>query len=684
MSARFLAMGWRWIVAGLALGVAVGWLVGWRHGVVRRAQATVMALGPATAAGVGESVAAARNVAEVQAAALRSWPCLEQATRTAPDAVQQALAYELAQGQQPPLALRRRLKVTAGADTGLVTLALESSHVDAACALVNAVVDAHVARQRDGQLQTRAILAREISGELARQQAALAAAEQRHAAFLRDHPSASAGLGAAAVADHRLADLQQAAARAETEAALAQAEAAIVRAHIEATPPGSRLPMPHADEASQRQVAAIRERADAASLQLRQLLAEVTAVHPAAAQLRRSAEELRAEADAAADRLSQTVLRAKEQEAKRRQLLVGTWMQRLSDERRRLADADPELAEGQALEAAVLRARRLVDGLYERQHALGLEGRIDAQGAGARSVAVLERATQQASPVVASMAGAVAAGGFAGVLAGALLAFIRVALRPRAAGGADLEGIAPLLAQAPLWNGGEDVADALRTPAMAQSGLLLHTALASVAASPRVVLLAPLARDPWLQGAAATLAATAAAGGRATMLFDADRRHRDAHSPFPRSASLEPGGRSGGTGRAQPGRAGLCVQGVAAHGDGLEGHAALAAALRALEAARRDHDFVVVDAPPLRDGAVMQVLAAHSDGVVLLLRQGCLLSEVEEAVRRLARCGITVLGAWLHGPDRVRASESTRPRAAAMATSPEPGPAAALRSGGPA
>lgn len=68
-----------------------------------------------------------------------------------------------------------------------------------------------------------------------------------------------------------------------------------------------------------------------------------------------------------------------------------------------------------------------------------------------------------------------------------------------------------------------------------------------------------------------------------------------------------------------------------------------------LTQARKSHDTVIVDAPPLLSGADAAVLAAQSDGTLLVLRHGrTITDQLRCAVDRLAAVDATVVGAVLN------------------------------------
>jgi hypothetical protein len=69
-----------------------------------------------------------------------------------------------------------------------------------------------------------------------------------------------------------------------------------------------------------------------------------------------------------------------------------------------------------------------------------------------------------------------------------------------------------------------------------------------------------------------------------------------------------------------------------------------------LDAARREDDVVLVEAPPI-GGSDAQTLASWSDGVIVAFRPGeTLRAELADAVHQLERVGATVLGSVVVEP----------------------------------
>ena len=193
---------------------------------------------------------------------------------------------------------------------------------------------------------------------------------------------------------------------------------------------------------------------------------------------------------------------------------------------------------------------------------------------------------------------------------------------------------------------------ALEEAVSAARTMLLHTAETD---GVKVVLVTSAVAGEGKSTLAAHLAASLAGAGRATLLIDCDLRKPSLHEVM--EAAAAPGvcevvrrevsvlDAIQATGHER-----LSVV-AAGHPDGDAFRRVAQDGARQLFAtARRQYDFVVVDASPVLPVADALVFAQQADAVILSVRSGkSQLHRVHEAARKLGRLGVRVLGAVVCG-----------------------------------
>jgi len=151
---------------------------------------------------------------------------------------------------------------------------------------------------------------------------------------------------------------------------------------------------------------------------------------------------------------------------------------------------------------------------------------------------------------------------------------------------------------------------------------------------------------------ALNIAIAAAQDGRHPLLIDADERARGLTRLA--GANGQPGITDLGNGTATTDVVGSwgMIDGTklpfVAAGTELDGSTAgyfrSASFKTALASLASDRDIVIIDAPPIMSAAETTDLAAEADGVILVVRQGAPLSDLDDARQRISMSGTPILG----------------------------------------
>ena len=676
----------RWLVLGGALLAAgLGLVYAQVRGTVWRAQSVIFVARTSPLDSSSDAAGAQflpRNYANTQAELLRSTPVLS-AALARPGLSDNPVFTE--PGNELSW-LKRKLSVNVGNQDDLITVTLDSPLREAACDVVNAVVDSYRAIQAGNEQDTDAVVLARLRGELERAEADLQARQDALVEFMKANPGVRLHTDTDVGAD-QLRQLYAALTQAGIDALQAKAtwRCAAQLAH---DPELLRqIPMldsgdviaPRGESADAHQLEALRSlrlqllsdssastAARFRELQSRrtQLLAQVSPQHPAVVEVERDLAALArgvATDDPAAglqksiDELEHSV---SEGEAQFAAAYVSALEQRYhsavesQDDLKReiearetaLVELEPRQTECRLLETKLDRARKLADLLYERISELDVDDQAgDAQSA-ARDSLIFEYATPEGAVIASSKTAVVAVALLLGALLGALGAWTRALVDQRLRTADDVAPLLPVLATVPrftpspegavpTWTASPEFADAMRS---------LRMALTSGARGERskVIQVGSAEPDDGKSLVAAGLGIAMAQAGQRTLVIDAD---------FHRPAQARLFGLSSEEGLAQLLQSGpsavapvateveglsILVSGPAPHNlDELLGGPRLGAALKELA---RHYDCIVVDSPPLLMNTDGQAVATSCAETLLVVRSG-------KTTRRLAQAALRAI-----------------------------------------
>jgi capsular exopolysaccharide synthesis family protein len=624
-----LAFLWRgrWIIALCTL-LGAGGGVGYaqRRGTIYRARSVLYVQHEAPVLGTEVSVwLQSRNYANTQAALLRSTPVLEAALA----ATGAEIAPLFGDSHNLMTWTRRHLAVTVGTEDDLITVSLDAVEAEAACRLVNAVVDAYLAFRTRTQRQAASGVLTDLKAELARYEGELRDVQREQVEFLTAHRGVSAVRESATVQTERLREINAALTRAELDAMQADAAWQAAARQAEAPDPLQRLALPGVDAALQRATIETLQRLQELRAQRLQLLADVTLEHPSVRQVDGVIAGLERQVDAETRHVAQAHVAGLEQRRRAAQGLCTDLAARVREQEQLMHSIDPAQAEYRGLEIRFERARKIADALYERIRSIDINENIGETERPQLNALVYDYANAAGSMVASSKTSIAALAVGAGALCGVLLAWLRVALDQRLRDPADVAGYLPLLATVPRVR--VDRRDALRTwarsPEFAATMLALRTVLhfGQRGASNRTLqVVAPRAGD----GAsliAAGLGIALAQSGQRTLLVDADLGRAAQAALF--GAGHEPGLRHVLAGRAAAADVIVAtpIEGLDLLPAGSRGVALpdlldatrLQTTLRQIAGA---YDRVLIDSPPLLDAVDGRIVAAVSDGSLLVVR----------------------------------------------------------------
>ena len=676
----------RWLVlAGALLAAGLGLVYAQVRGTVWRAQSVIFVARTSPldrASDAADAQFLPRNYANTQAELLRSTPVLSAALArpglkdnpvfTEPD---NELSW-----------LKRKLAVNVGNQDDLITVTLDSPLREAACDVVNAVVDSYREIQAGNEQGTDAVVLARLRGELERAEADLQARQDELVEFMKANPGVRLHTDTDVGAD-QLRQLYSALTQAGIDALQAKAtwRCAAQLAH---DPELLRqIPMldsgdviaPRGESADARQLEALRSLrlqllSDASAstaarfreLQSKrtQLLAQVSPQHPAVAEVERDLEALKrgvATDDPAAglqksiDDLERSVsageaqfaaayVSALEQRYHSAVEREDDLKQEIAAREAALVELEPRQTECRLIETKLDRARKLADMLYEKISAMDVDDQAGDSRSVARESLIFEYATPEGAVIASSKVAVVAVAILLGALLGALAAWTRALVDQRLRTADDVAPLLPVLATVPrfapspegavaTWTASPEFADAMRS---------LRMALSSGARAERskVIQVGSAEPDDGKSLVAAGLGIAMAQAGQRTLVIDAD---------FHRPAQARLFGLGGDEGLAQLLQNGLsAVAPVATEVEGLSvlpsgptprnldellGGPRLGAALK--ELARR-YDCIVVDSPPLLMNTDGQAVATSCAETLLVVRSG-------KTTRRLAQAALRAI-----------------------------------------
>ncbi|MHB8532096.1 MAG: P-loop NTPase, partial [Solirubrobacteraceae bacterium] len=250
-------------------------------------------------------------------------------------------------------------------------------------------------------------------------------------------------------------------------------------------------------------------------------------------------------------------------------------------------------------------------------------------------------------------------GGLVGLLLGLGLASVRERLDRRIRSDADAaEALGlPLLGELPritrrLRSLGAVDRHAILRVADPYRRLASSVAVASKSSDYRRILITSPAPKEGKSTVAAHLALSLAQDGQGTVLLDCDLHRPTQHGAFPDAPSY--GDVLEGTNGSLPASTQIqpCLRIVAAGAIESEGSLGVRGPefLSAITASSAEHDWVLLDSPPVLSTADVGALALHSDAAILVIAAGR--TREDDALAALAalnRLGVTVLGVVLFG-----------------------------------
>jgi capsular exopolysaccharide synthesis family protein len=676
----------RWLVlAGALLAGGLGFVYAQVRGTVWRAQSVIFVARTSPLDRAGDAAGAQflpRNYANTQAELLRSTPVLAAALERPglrDNPVFQEPGNELAW-------LKRKLSADVGNQDDLITVTLDSPLREAACDVVNAVVDSYRAIQAGNEQGTDAVVLARLRGELERCEADLQARQDELVEFMKANPGVRLHTDTDVGAD-QLRQLYAALTQAGIDALEAKAtwRCAAQLAHDPELL--RRIPMldsgdviaPRGESAEARQLEALRSLrlqllSDASAstaarfreLQARriQLLSQVSPQHPAVAEVERDLAALKRGEPAgdAVSGLQQDIdlleRSVSEGEAQFAAAYVSALEQRyhsaverqddlqreITEREAALVDLEPRQTACRLLETKLDRARKLADLLYERISELDVDDQAGDLQTSATDSLIFEYATPEGAVVASSKSAVVAVSILLGALLGALAAWTRALVDQRLRTAEDLAPLLPVLASVPRFTPSPEgaVASWTASPEFADAMRSLRMALSSGARGQRskVIQVGSPESDDGKSLVTAGLGIAMAQAGQRTLVVDAD---------FHRPAQARLFGLSGEEGLSQLLQSGVsAVSPLATEVEGLSvlpsgplprnldellGGPRLGAALK--ELARR-YDCIVIDSPPLLMNTDGQAVATSCGETLLVIRSG-------QTTRRLAQAALRAI-----------------------------------------
>ncbi len=654
-----LRRGW-WLVAATAiLGTGLGYWHTKRRGSVWRASSLVYVERdrPSLVGDPSVSFASgARNYADTQQLLMISAPQLAASLALARQDA--AWSEDVFQGSMNAIAwLKKNLLANAGQDDGTIQLRLDSPHRDAACVMLNAVVDSFV-RFHEEQAQTSTgATYRQLTREKDRLDGEYAAKLQaiRELAAPQGQAGGRTPQEVAWDAWQRLGnELSLAEAEARTAAQLWQSakdfgdDPEALRQLLPVFGGGTTLPAP---TASRRELEAQHAAA----------VAEFSAEHPTVLALERAIAEL----DAQEQRLATQYVAALARRAtmlEQRHASLSSRSEQLEAEIARLVDTDAQRDLLTAEAEQIREALQTVGSLMQNVN-LG-------DVSGAATVHVLERASPDNSLDVSNSLLRIAALGLVGLIAGLGLAWVRGLMdqRIRDESSALALGL-PLLGVLPRQSRRHSVSAAARLseePADREAFRRLSAAVEQhlPTTSPRTLLVAAVDDPASAHLAAAALGVTFARQRRSTLVIDTDLDNPQQHRLLEAAqshglAALIDGNPTAGQ-----------VSETAIHGLHLLGESQPLAHTTTLHAGdlqrvrqelSQEYDMIIVVTAPTASSATAAVLAPATDAIVLCVHaQKTPTPAARRGVEDLRRAGATRLGTVLDGVPRPRSASSSR------------------------
>ena len=596
-----------------------------------------------------------QNYLHTQAELLRSTPILSAALNVA--GVRQFAMFE---GIADPLSYLKRegLTVSVGRHDDLIRLSSMSPNSTQAAALVNAVIEAYVVYQTRTQQSTSDKILQILYAEKAKREAELSERSAALARFRQQHPISAmkaAGVNATMIELERLAT-------AVTEARVARSRTEIELSQLENLAEADNIPCEAAHGEGSKQTARLVQERDVlearrADVQrrLRHRRRYVTAEHP-------DVERLSAEVRRLTGRIAETndaIWRACLAAARERFAVATAQQHELEglyqQQRRMAAEHNSELAEYAALESQYERARGSYDVLEQRIRELNV-----AEDAGALNITVLEPAAAAEQPCEPQKAQVLSIALVVSIALGCGLAIARDRLDHRFhladQVGTDLDlpvlGVVSGLKAASDPTQRATLMHAEPQSAHVQPFRAIRTSLLLKGKGRRtqVMLLTSPTSGDGKTTLVSNIAIAMAEAGKRVLLIDADLRKCALHRVF--TMALEPGLAKVLTGRAPIERAIRTT--YIERLDLLSGGSTDIDPSRlfhspqfeqTLAALRSRYDHICIDAPPVLPVSDAYVLAALSDGVVLVVRAGK--SRRRDCIR--ARDGLLGVGANILG-----------------------------------
>jgi succinoglycan biosynthesis transport protein ExoP len=596
-----------------------------------------------------------RNYANTQAGLLRSTPIVQEALRR----IGESPLFD--DTDNPIVWLQRRLKVSVGEQDDLITVTLDSPHIESACAVVNALVASYVDFHSDSHRETASAVLQDLDGELRRQEQQLEQIQKEQLEFLRAHPGMTRDAEWSAVATERLRELRTALHATDLTTMDLRIElqsARDVLTNPERTLHGSgsmdwlEVEDPARDLLHTAQQARLR------------LLQVVTQEHPQVQELDASIAALRNESVAATRAAVSARIAAIEYRLNIAKTRSEDLRNQIAQQEQQMLAAGPAQAEYRAIERRYERTRRIADLLHDRLRSLDINERLDAERKVDLNIMVYDRAEPASSVVASSKRSLVAVLTFCGLLAGLCIAWLRAMTDQRLRHPDDLRSAVALLGAVPkvgrvrdvvrFWHRRPDFAAAMRAlRAVLHYGFCGDHSRVLQVTSPRST-----GTDAVIS---AGLAMAMAHAGEKTLVIDADVR-------ADRQADLLEGNeKSEGLGAVLQGAVSIrasivptAVPGLhllparaARNGEVIEG----GSMSRILDAVAAEFDRILIASPPLLDDADARILAAVCDATVLVVTAGRTdRKALHSSLDLIAAVGGRTAGAVLVGTNEIAAT----------------------------
>lgn len=573
------------------------------------------------------------NYRYTQIAVLRSAPVLLKAAAS----LNKASLHTLADANDPMSPLRAHLTAEVGPMDGIISLSFKSPYPEEAATITNAVVDAYIDFHNERKRQEALVLLDILQAQRKQSDIEVARKYEQMQEFRRQHRNLQFG----ADLDNNIAARQMEAALAQwtsAKAAVSQSESFYERARGMAPDAAALRELMAAHQGRDveavdtQALATLRQELADREGQKADILRKVEPIHPIIAALDASITQIQTRITELNAHLTQRLLAVAQEECLAAREKEQELARRYEARQQQVLELSTQQFEYAVLQSDYERAKKQIDLLEERTKELNISGKV-----GGLTVAILERAGIAATPSEPQATKIWATALFFGVFAGTGLALVREMVDKRIRSVQEVTALLrlPVLGVIPRMR--SSVRDSrLRTQTMrlnpispeAEAFRRLRAQLLLGLPNDKtktILVTSPASRDGKTL-VTSNLALAMAQAGKRVLIVDADCRAPEQHENFQKDRqrkglssvlagemTLENAIESTGTPNLDILTCGPDLPNTIEILGG-ERSGAIVAALT------KEYDSVLIDSPPVLCCSDAQVLAAHCNSVVLVLR----------------------------------------------------------------